>query len=159
MIPLVSRFIGSHDPSGMLRRGFERIEQLEIMRSVNPEIVEAVSRYVKRHEPAEIYRRALEHVEDEEIRQAVACFRKAAEAGHVEAQRRLAECYHFGKGVTRSLPDAVGWYTKAAEAENTEFAAPAWLHLPRRIPLVAVARPRRGLAPASQLRGSGRGDG
>jgi uncharacterized protein len=47
----------------------------------------------------------------------LASFRRAADAGNVEAMRRLALCYLDGKeGVARDWTAAAGWLRKAAEA-------------------------------------------
>ena len=40
---------------------------------------------------------------------------KAAEQGIAEAQYRLGYCYEYGKGVEKSLTEAVKWYRKAAD--------------------------------------------
>jgi uncharacterized protein len=42
-------------------------------------------------------------------------YRKAAEAGHAEAQEKLAHLYLIGKGVKKSEKTAVEWLRKAAE--------------------------------------------
>ncbi|RJF68735.1 tetratricopeptide repeat protein [Rhodopseudomonas palustris] len=41
-------------------------------------------------------------------------WREAAEKGSIEATALIAKLYHEGKGVARSVPDAVSWYEKAA---------------------------------------------
>jgi hypothetical protein len=51
----------------------------------------------------------------------LANFRRAAEAGHMQAMRRLALCYLDGKeGVARDWSAAAGWLRKAAEAGSIE---------------------------------------
>jgi TPR repeat protein len=51
----------------------------------------------------------------------LANFRRAAEAGHMQAMRRLALCYHDGKeGVARDWTAAAGWLRRAAEAGSIE---------------------------------------
>ena len=40
---------------------------------------------------------------------------KAAEQGIAEAQYRLGYCYEYGKGVEKSLTEAVKWYRKAVD--------------------------------------------
>lgn len=46
--------------------------------------------------------------------------RAAAEAGDVDAQRKLGEMYQQGKGVARNAAQALAWLAKAAEAGNAE---------------------------------------
>ena len=43
-----------------------------------------------------------------------------AKSGEAEAQNDLGEAYYDGKGVTENLPEAVKWFTKAAEQENAK---------------------------------------
>lgn len=43
-----------------------------------------------------------------------------AKSGEAEAQNALGEAYYDGKGVTENLPEAVKWFTKAAEQENAK---------------------------------------
>ena len=43
-------------------------------------------------------------------------YRKAAEAGNVDAQCNLACCYTAGTGVAVDMAEAVRWYRPAAEA-------------------------------------------
>ncbi len=45
-------------------------------------------------------------------------YRKAADAGHAEAQYYLGECYEKGLGVSQDHTEAVAWYRKAAEQGN-----------------------------------------
>ncbi len=47
--------------------------------------------------------------------EAVKWFRKAAEQGHVKAQRMLGLRYATGKGVPKNYTEAVKWFRKAAE--------------------------------------------
>ena len=42
-------------------------------------------------------------------------YRRAAERGHAEAQYDLGTCYETGKGVEKSIKEAVYWYAKAAD--------------------------------------------
>ena len=46
---------------------------------------------------------------------AVACFQKAANQGHAQAQRNLASCYEEGKGVPPNIKKAIEWCQKAAD--------------------------------------------
>ena len=43
-----------------------------------------------------------------------------AKSGEAEAQNDSGEAYYDGKGVTENLPEAVKWFTKAAEQENAK---------------------------------------
>jgi len=60
-----------------------------------------------------------------DYRTALSRFFKSAEAGHQDAQFRLAEIYHEGMVVERDESRAAYWYRKAAERGNTE--AQYWL--------------------------------
>lgn len=51
---------------------------------------------------------------------AVKCYRKAAEKGHVLAQFCLGYCYGEGYGVRQDYFEAVKWYRKAAEKGNPD---------------------------------------
>ena len=62
----------------------------------------------------------IQYAEAENPEKAVACFRKAAEQGHADAQYRLGECYDEGRGVERDLTEAAGWYRKAAEQGHAD---------------------------------------
>jgi len=48
--------------------------------------------------------------------QAVSWYRRAAEAGHADAQFNLGVCYVNGDGVAKDAEQAVSWYRRAAEA-------------------------------------------
>jgi hypothetical protein len=50
-------------------------------------------------------------------------FRKAAENGNPEAQRRLAFAYQNGEGVPLDRNEAIGWYLKAARQEDSASQA------------------------------------
>jgi TPR repeat protein len=50
---------------------------------------------------------------------AVELFRKAAEAGDAEAERRLGMCYFEGKGVTKDRREALQWFLKGADHQDT----------------------------------------
>jgi TPR repeat protein len=43
-----------------------------------------------------------------------------ANLGDTEAQFNLAECFLYGRGVTKSIFDAVGWYRKSADNGNLD---------------------------------------
>ena len=43
-----------------------------------------------------------------------------AKSGEAEARNALGEAYYDGKGVTENLPEAVKWFTRAAEQENVK---------------------------------------
>ena len=44
----------------------------------------------------------------------------AAKKGDTNSQLRLAKCYDFGEGTAKNLPQAISWYTKAAERGSAE---------------------------------------
>ena len=46
-------------------------------------------------------------------------FRRAAEAGHVDAMDALASAYERGVGVTPDYDKAVGWYRRAAQCGHS----------------------------------------
>jgi len=48
--------------------------------------------------------------------QAVSWYRRAAEAGHADAQFNLGICYSNGDGVAKDAEQAVSWFRRAAEA-------------------------------------------
>lgn len=54
---------------------------------------------------------------------AVALITEAAEAGLVEAMRRLAALYKTGKGVRRSLDTSIDWLVRARDASWDRYAA------------------------------------
>lgn len=69
-----------------------------------------------RHDPERVFADAKRAFQDERFGTALDGFRSLAESGHVEAQYRLGGMYEKAKGVVQCLPDAVHWYTKAADA-------------------------------------------
>lgn len=60
------------------------------------------------------------HYEKKEHAEAVACYQKAAEQEHAEAQYELAHCLEEGTGVEEDLLQAIHWYKKAAEKDNQD---------------------------------------
>ena len=52
--------------------------------------------------------------------EAVKWFQKAADQGHIKAQRYLGNCYQNGSGVIKDSRRAVDWYRKAAEQEDAQ---------------------------------------
>lgn len=66
------------------------------------------------HELAVLYEQG-EHGVDIDVVEAVEWFRKAAEAGHIEAMAELGLCYELGLSVEQSDEMAIEWYMKAAE--------------------------------------------
>jgi len=48
--------------------------------------------------------------------QAASWYRRAAEAGHADAQVNLGVCYFKGDGVSKDAEQAVSWFRRAAEA-------------------------------------------
>ena len=57
---------------------------------------------------------------EENVEKAAACFRTAAEQGHVGAQANLGVCYAAGEGVEEDAAEAVKWYRKAAEQGHAD---------------------------------------
>ena len=55
-----------------------------------------------------------------DVERAVSCFKKSAEFGNAEAQRRLGYCYYVGKGIREDKREAVKWYRLAAGQGNAE---------------------------------------
>src|ERR1700678_4317478 len=51
---------------------------------------------------------------------ALTFYRQAAALGDRDACFRIAICYAQGKGVSRSVPDAVEWYKIASDAGHNE---------------------------------------
>ena len=51
---------------------------------------------------------------------AMEAWRQASAQGEIEADYRIAQLYARGEGVVRSVPDAVSWYKRAAEAGHIE---------------------------------------
>jgi uncharacterized protein len=49
---------------------------------------------------------------------AAAWYAKAAAQSHVPAEIHLADCYSYGRGVTRDKVKAAEWYRKAAEQDD-----------------------------------------
>src|SRR6266545_6171200 len=47
-------------------------------------------------------------------KEAVLCYRKAADKGLAAAQNNLGFCYQGGQGISRNYVEAVKWYRKAA---------------------------------------------
>lgn len=66
------------------------------------------------HELALIYENGQHNVEIDVV-EAVAWFRKAAEAGHIDAMAELGLCYELGLAVEQSDEQALEWYMRAAE--------------------------------------------
>ncbi len=56
----------------------------------------------------------------ENLPEAVACFRKAAEKGYVEAQVQIGSMYQVGHGVPLDLVEAQRWLQMAAKQGNQE---------------------------------------
>lgn len=60
------------------------------------------------------YQKGIEAFENDERHKAARWWRRAAEAGHVEAQCKLGECYAGYSGFERVYSEGIKWYTKAA---------------------------------------------
>ncbi len=58
---------------------------------------------------------AAQHSDKGEYSQAAVYYRKAAEAGSVDAQLMLGVCYYNGEGVEKNAMEAVKWFRQAAE--------------------------------------------
>ncbi len=65
--------------------------------------------------PEELFQAALS-VEEEDIGEAMQHYTKAAEAGHIEAQKKLASIYRQGTVAKKDPVKAFCWYEKAADA-------------------------------------------
>ena len=68
--------------------------------------------------PEELLKKAETYVQRKEFKQAVECYRKAAEQGNDKAQFNLGICYANGIGVERDFKQAAYWFRKAAEQGN-----------------------------------------
>src|SRR5581483_9719502 len=88
------------------------------------------------------YRRGLALHESGNLAAAVAQWREAASAGHVEAQVRLGLALEKGEGVLGNPVDAVFWYRKAAERGHAEAQARLAVMYVR-----GCAPPAHGLSP------------
>lgn len=51
--------------------------------------------------------------------EAIRCFKKASQLGHVEAQKFLSKCYWLGIGTEEDKEKSKYWMTKAAEQKDT----------------------------------------
>lgn len=49
-------------------------------------------------------------------------YSKAAQAGSIEAQKVLGDCYANGDGVEQDMQKATEWYTKVAESGDKDVA-------------------------------------
>jgi hypothetical protein len=47
-------------------------------------------------------------------------YKKASDRDHIEAQRRVAECYMNGLGVERNPTEAFNWYVKMTTQGDVE---------------------------------------
>ncbi len=50
----------------------------------------------------------------QDYKEAIKCYKKAAEQGKDNAQYRLTGMYHNGEGIPPDYKEAVKWYRKAA---------------------------------------------
>lgn len=75
-----------------------------------------------------------------DVELAVKWWRKAAEQGHMIAQRDLAHAYSLGKAVEQNFSEAAFWYRKAAEQgeRSSQFQLGVMLSglVPRSLPVV-----------------------
>ena len=63
----------------------------------------------------EMFERGREHEDNEEYEEAMKWFRRAAEQGHIDAQRYLGYMYSKGEGVPQDYVEGVKWYRRAVE--------------------------------------------
>jgi len=66
--------------------------------------------------------------------EAVAAFRRAAEWGHRRAAFMLAECLRHGTGAAVDVPQAVGWYRKAATLLDAKLILGDIFHFGQGVP-------------------------
>ena len=55
------------------------------------------------------------HYEAGRYKEAFPWFSQAAIRGEVMAEHNIGLCYKLGRGVTKDIPKAIEWFTKAAE--------------------------------------------
>ncbi len=60
-------------------------------------------------------RQGVDHEKQKHYAEALACYREAAEQGHIEAAFRAGVLYEVGEGIPRNVPEALAWFLKAAE--------------------------------------------
>ena len=60
------------------------------------------------------------NTQEKNWKEAMECYRKAAERGDAGAQGKLGDCYFCGYGVKENREEAVKWYCKAAEQGYAE---------------------------------------
>jgi TPR repeat protein len=65
--------------------------------------------------PRDHYYLGIRYAQLGDYREAVRCYRQAAEQGHAAAQYNLGWCYENGRGAEKDAREAVRWYGKAAE--------------------------------------------
>lgn len=82
--------------------------------------VEDARRKAEEGDPAAQYRYGVTCAQREEDAEAVKWFRRAAEAGNVDAQGSLAFMYASGRGVARDDVEAATWYRRAADRGSAE---------------------------------------
>ncbi len=70
--------------------------------------------------PEETCQLGLKYKSNNEPQKAFACFQKAAELGHAEAQYWLGFCYANGFGVAKNLENAFKWLQKSADQGNAD---------------------------------------
>jgi tetratricopeptide (TPR) repeat protein len=74
--------------------------------------------------PEEQYKLGARYENGEGVKQnateAVKCYRKASDQGHVQAHYALGYCYFRGQGVAQSYSEAVKYFRKAVDKGNSE---------------------------------------
>jgi hypothetical protein len=74
-----------------------------------------------KHEEAinEAIKNAKEHADNKNYNTAFSYWEDAAELGSEEAMMAIADCYFYGRGIEKDLEQAVHWYEKVADNDNT----------------------------------------
>jgi TPR repeat protein len=60
------------------------------------------------------------HGVKKDLNKALEYYRRAAEAGNVLSQKRMADFYYYGQLVKQDFKAAFEWYKKAAAQQNSE---------------------------------------
>jgi len=66
-------------------------------------------------------------LDHEFLRKAAKWYKKAADAGHVNAMMKIGKFYYYGKGVTKNLKTARDWFEKVSKEDVCQFKAEFWL--------------------------------
>lgn len=94
--------------------------------------VQSESNTLSLQEANELYQQAVNFEKGEEgeidVQRAHDYYKRAAEAGHVEACYRYGVCLKHGKGTEKNPEVAFTWFVKAAEANYPPAQVSAWHH-------------------------------